>query len=643
MHPRTFRPARQPRTIATALVALAVALAPAMASALTIEEVMTLVKLDIGDDQIIKKIDKDGTVFKLAPSDILKLKKAGVTDKVIRHMMKTATRGETAGPAAVEKKTDKPERELTAAEKAAEEARLKEEAMRLADEQRRREEGQRKAFAGKVLKTGQDLANSGRWVESVGVFTKFVNDGVGGVPFAPDSDEAYIATYGIANALARAGLLQSAANKLLEVVRAGPEKIFFERAFEQLRELRRTINFRPPELEDLTQFSVVAKDKAFQDSFHYFVGEFLHDFGLSADAIPYLEKVTTKAPDYPRAQYLLGLIAFQDETLNNAERVKRASEGFQNAVVAGEEMKNQGVVDLAYLSLARLAYEFTQFDAAIFYYRKISKNSPKIARAFYESGWSYFLKGDVSRALGVFHAMHSPYFRHQFYPELWILEATIYVQNCHIKHAEAAIERFETDVLVLGPPLRDFLARHTRPEEFYEAIVAAVNTPKIAALPRNLISPVLQNVEFYNIHKTIKQIETEEAKVKAELQRLGPTGQELLSKLGQLRVERIAEAGVVVQRTLRAVEKDIGLYQDKLTELRLDMQEIELQRKNTEIENIENKGDAAAAKPGVETQGSIAIAGSDAMVWPFEGEFWKDEIGAYRSYLRSQCTEDASE
>ena len=288
MHSRTIRPASQARTIATALVVLAVAFAPALASALTLEEVMTLVKLDIGDDQIIKKIDKDGTVFKLAPSDILKLKKAGVSDKVIRHMMKTGSRGDAPTPAAVDKKTDKPERELTAAEKAAEEARLKEESMRLADEQRRREEGQRKAFAGKVLKTGQDLANSGHWVESVAVFTKFVNDGVGGVPFAPDSDEAYIATYGIANALARAGLLQSAANKLLEVVRAGPEKIFFERAFEQLRELRRTINYRPPELEDLTQFSVVAKDKEFQDSFHYFVGEFLHDFGLSADAVPYL-------------------------------------------------------------------------------------------------------------------------------------------------------------------------------------------------------------------------------------------------------------------------------------------------------------------------------------------------------------------
>jgi tetratricopeptide (TPR) repeat protein len=631
------------------LAALALGLAfcaalglPAQAGALTIDEVITLTKLEVPDAQIIKKIDKDGSVFKLTPQDILKLKKAGVSDAVIRHMMKTASREPGAAAPVARKEDDKPKRELTAAEKAAEEARLKEESLRLAEEQRRREEAQRKAFAGKQLKRGQALANSKRWVEAIEVFTKFVNEGVGGVPFAPDSDEAYVANYGIANALIRADLLQAAANALLDVVRAGPDKLFFDQAFYQLRALRQKINFRPPELEDLTRFSVVAKDKKLQDSFHYFVGEFLHDFGLSTDAVPYLEKVGEAAADYPRAQFLLGLIAFQDEALELRERVRRASEGFQNAVLAGEEQgeAGQGLVDLAYLSLARLAYEYRQYDAAIYYYRKISPRSPKIARAFYESGWAYFLSGDISRALGIFHALHSPYFRHHFYPELWILEATIYVQNCHVKHAQEAIKRFEEDVLVLGPPLRDFLARHTRPEQFYEAVLVAVNTPRRATLPRNLISPILQNVEFYNIYKTIKQIEREEAILKKNLSRLGTFGQEQLNKLGQLRGERIAEAGVVIQRTLRGVEKDINTYHDKLTDLRIDLQEQELQKADEQIEKLEKKDGAKAAAKAVEQEGGVAIAGSDSMVWPFEGEFWKDEIRAYRSSLRSKCVED---
>jgi len=628
--------------LAIAAVMAAAVVAPNVAEAITVDEVVTLVRLGIPPAQIIKKIEKDGTVYNLKAAQILKLKKAQVPDVLIRHMLQTASKAKSGGGAVaapVVTKKDEPKRELTAAERAAEEARMKEEALRLAEEQRKREEAQRKAFAGKVLKRGQRAAKSGKWVEAIAIFTKFVNDGVGGIPFAPDSDEAYFATYGIANALARAGLLQSAANKLLEVVRAGPEKIFFRPAFNQLRALRRKINYRPPELEDLTKFAVINKSKAFQDSYNYFVGEFLHDFGLSGEAMPYLEKVGTKSPDYPRAQYLLGLIAFQDEALDTATKVKSASQGFQNAVLSGMEQNNQGMVDLAYLALARMAYEYEQLDAAIYYYRKISKNSPKLARAFYESGWSYFLKNDVSRALGTFHALHSPYFKHHFYPELWILEATIYVQACYPKRAKAAIKRFEEDVLVLGPPLRDFLKRNRRPEDFYGGIVQGVNKPKTSTLPRKLISPVLQNVEFYNLYKTIKQIGREEAKVMKYKAKLGLFGQELLAKLGQLKSERIAEAGVVVQRTLRAVQKDISTYQDRLTELRIDLQEQELEVLDRKIQQVENKG--KITEKAVAAEGAIAIAGSDSMVWPFEGEFWKDEIGAYRSFLRTQCTEQS--
>jgi tetratricopeptide (TPR) repeat protein len=608
--------------------------------ALSVQEIVTLSSLEIPDDQIIKKIQKDGTKYTLTPAEILDLKKKGVSDKVIRYMLSTSKEaGPAAGTAAGKAKgDDRPKRELTAAEQAAEEARLKEEALRLAEDQRRREDSARRAFAGKVLNKGQDLANDGKFVEAIQVFNKFVEDGVGGVPFAPDSQEAYVAKYGIANALSRAGLMQSAANALLDVVRAGPDKMFFVSAFEQLRELRRKINYRPPELEDLTRFSVVNAKPEFQDGFHYFVGEFLNDFGLPADAKPYLEKVSPKAEDYGRAQYLLGLIAFQDDTLSTQEKVTQGSTAFQKAVLAGEEREDgQPIVDLAYLALARLAYEYEQYDAAIYYYKKISKNSPKLASAFYEAGWTYFLKNDISRALGTFHALHSPYFSHHFYPELWILEATIYVNSlCQVESAEQAIQMFEETVLVLQPPLREFLKRNRRPEDFYGALLDSVNKKTPNPLPRVLQSPVFENVEYFNLYQTIKQIEKEEGVVRQNVKSLGPFGQDLLARLAQLKAERISEAGVVIQKTLRQTQKDLELYQDKLDELRIDLQEARLIEIDDKIAGRTDNIDPAAAR-----QGAIAIAGSDSMVWPFQGEFWKDEIGAYRSFLRSKCRNTA--
>jgi tetratricopeptide (TPR) repeat protein len=613
---------------ARALCAAALVLLTASpALAISVEEIVTLVKLEIPDDQIIKKIEKDGSTFKLSPSQILDLKKAGASTKLIRHMLSTST----AGPKKAVVADKKPEREMTAAERAAEDARLREEARRLAEEQRKREEAQRKAFANKVLQKGQALAKAGRFVQAIQIFEKFKSQGVGGMPFAPDSREAYIADYGIANALARAGLYQSAASSLLKIVLAGPDRTFFMPAFQQLRELRRRINYRPPELEDLTQFNVASLPEPFQASFNYFVGEFMSDFGLTVPAVPYLESVKKTSPDHPKARYLLGIIALQDESLSKVQQARAASKHFQEAVVSAEAQTNLGVVDLGYIALARLAYEYGQYDAAIYYYRKISENSTLLADAFYESGWTYFMKNDVGRALGTFQALHSPYFNHRFYPELWILEAAIYVNTCNVESAEKAIKMFRDHVLVLGPPLRDFLGRYAAPEEFYDGFVAAVNTGK--GLPRNLQGPVLGDVEFFNWHQTIRQIEREEGIIKANLAALGTAGQDLLARLGELQKSAKVEAGIAVTTRLRAVQTDIRKYHDKVDELEIDIAE----QKLTKIEDELDETTKTKPKDEVVRQGDVVIAGSDAMAWPFEGEFWRDEIGAYRSFIPNRC------
>jgi tetratricopeptide (TPR) repeat protein len=606
----------------------------AEALAISMEQIISLLDVEATDDQIIKRIQKDGSKFNLTPKEIMELKRKGATDKLIRFMLST---GAGTAPKAAEAAPKKPvERELTDAERAAEEAKLREESIRLAEEQKRREEAQRAAFAGKVLRQGQDYANAGQFVPAIQVFTKFVEDGVGGMPFAPDSNEAYIAKYGMANALARAGLIQSAADTLLDVVALGSDKMFFQTAFSQLRDLRKQIIYRPPELEKLTGLSVDRFDAGFQDSFYYMLGESLKDYIGSDRARAYLEKVSSTSKDYARAQYLLGLMEIPDnpdDKLTGAQ-VKAASESFQRAVEAAEAHADmRPVVDLAYLALARLAYDIQQFDAAIFYYKKISKNSPKLATAFYESGWTYFLKGDTSRALGTFHALHSPYFAHHFYPELWVLEATAYVNMCLPDRAEAAMKMFEDKVMVLGPPLRDFLKRPRKNGEYYAQFVAAVNNPKSAqGLPRQLQSPVLMNVEFFNLHNTIKQIQKEEQIITAKLGELGPFGQEVLSKLGQRRKDLEFESSTLIQQTLRQAQRELELYQDKLAQLRLDLDEIRVGELDKEL-----AGEAAAAGEAVAKEGPVAIAGSDSMSWPFQGEFWKDEIGAYRSFLKSKC------
>lgn len=72
--------------LAAGILALAV---PASAEQLTVEKVLELNGLQIGDDAIIAKIQADGSVFDLSTDQIIELRKKGLSSAVVAAMLKT--------------------------------------------------------------------------------------------------------------------------------------------------------------------------------------------------------------------------------------------------------------------------------------------------------------------------------------------------------------------------------------------------------------------------------------------------------------------------------------------------------------------------------------------------------------------------
>ena len=61
---------------------------------LTKEDVVNMATSDIGDEVIIAQIEATGSRFELSVADITELKKAGVSEKVIEHMISTGKESE---------------------------------------------------------------------------------------------------------------------------------------------------------------------------------------------------------------------------------------------------------------------------------------------------------------------------------------------------------------------------------------------------------------------------------------------------------------------------------------------------------------------------------------------------------------------
>ena len=48
----------------------------------------------------------------------------------------------------------------------------------------------------------------------------------------------------------------------------------------------------------------------------------------------------------------------------------------------------------------------------------------------------------------------------------------------------------------------------------------------------------------------------------------------------------------------------------------------------------------AKASPSVSpAAGALAIVGAGSTEWPFEAEYWSDEIGSYRAFIKEKCSQ----
>jgi hypothetical protein len=81
------------------LFLLALTLVPASASALTVQEVVTLSKAGVSEPVLLAMIERDNSIFALDAEQVIALKKDGVGEKVVIAMLKSGRQEPPPAPA----------------------------------------------------------------------------------------------------------------------------------------------------------------------------------------------------------------------------------------------------------------------------------------------------------------------------------------------------------------------------------------------------------------------------------------------------------------------------------------------------------------------------------------------------------------
>ena len=621
-----------------ALALVAVLATPAWA--ITTENVIQMHKSGLPPAVIVQTIQSTGSTFNLSVDDLKKLEGAGVPSDVIEAMMAS---GGGAAPAPAPEPAPEPTddleqlRDQEEVEKARidEEARIHEAGERAAQAERDKMAGEERRRIAGALQGAREALDDREYHKAARLFDDFLKASQPGKP------STLAARLGLADALYGLGLYGNAAEIYHELVNAGAETDVFAPAFVGLRRCAKKVAYNPVTLEAFTNYFPGAQPQGFQDSYNYFLGKFFFDYNRYDEAATYLGKVSDAGDDYADAQYLLGLITVQNagddqEAEDFGRQLIGASQYFERAVAGAEASDSPRVAHLAYLALARIAYTVGLFDVGIFYYRKVPSDSTSYVNALHEAGWSYFLKGDVRRGMGIFHTLDGPDWGDYYLPDTHLLEATVFMNKCHFDFAHDALQRIETSYLALRQPLQNFMAEYASPEALYKAFVLK-QVRKGIELPHVLRMAVISSSEFYDLYTSVTQLRREVVAIKKGSDRFGADlTKRLLDTVENRHQDSTLALGIKINQLLQGLDDEMNEIEEQVTEIRIEIDEAATTELEKQIEEEYHRDDAVEAAAEAQAAATIFV-GDKYVTWPFEGESWSDEINAYRSDLQDVC------
>ncbi len=492
------------------------------------------------------------------------------------------------------------------------------------------------------LDAARKLADQKRYDAAAVAFHAILGDPA----MAEAHDEA---RYQLARSLSLAGLNHSALGYIDEILERGPSRTrHFHDALEWLFKVSRSTASEQEVLPRVARYAREGAPPGYQDRFHFLLAKYEFERGRALDESGKTEEARTSWREasrlaglvrreagatatpvvgseddgdlYGRAQFVDGLARF---ALGDEEA---ASEKFKDVVRLTNPKKGRAgdveLRELAFLQLARLHYQNRQNRYAIFYYSKMPWGGTQWLEGLWEASYAHYRIGEYEKALGNLLTLQSAYFRDEYFPESWVLKAIIYYENCRYPEARRVLETF-----------------NARYEPLYDELVAQATRPAAPSVfLEQAVSPRLRRLALTD--PSIKRLADAAAEIDAEVDhgigdrgeafRTSPLAAALEARLAREKLRLTTEAG------LRARAK-LEYERDQLRSMLAQALRVSIEVSRQEREALEGSLAAGSQVEVVKDLRWTHAVSDEHLYWPYEGEFWRDELGTYSYTLTKGC------
>lgn len=382
---------------------------------------------------------------------------------------------------------------------------------------------------------------------------------------------------------------------------------------------------------------------------NYLLGRYKYRNRNYEEAISLFEKVDKKSKYFVQGQFFSGISYVQ------LRKSVPAVKSFQRIVQSIDE-GTEGVEDearmrdLAFLSMARTYYsasvrlddnnvptiDSSKLSAAVKYWNRVDVASEYWLDGLFEQSWAYFMAGDYPHALGNIHTIEAPYFPNSFYPEADILKAVISFTICQYEDATTIVARMKNKYEPIKKELEAVLNRFKGEgsEQQFFTFLKDVRAGKANLSPtiRPVVESALADRQLLRNLEYVRVLDEEDARFKKAPAsfRNSPLGGDVTDALNLARELATRNAGTLARERYQRNLDELNEHLRDASKILIDITAAERNKlDNTIVTGQLSKDDSL-------TYGQVK-PDDEHVLWPFRGEYWRDELGFYRQVVVSKC------
>jgi tetratricopeptide (TPR) repeat protein len=445
--------------------------------------------------------------------------------------------------------------------------------------------------------------------------------------------------YYLARCLTELEMFHTAQYHYMKVVKKGTSNPYFNYALPKLVAIARYTGDDSELMRIVSKIPPDAYPRGAKNHMHYLMGVRYFDKDELARSRKYFGQVSSKSPLYLKSEYYRGVIYNEQGKLKSAVRSFRdVYRDEAPADLNAQDLDSMSKIkDLALLNVARIYYGIERFDESSKYYDLVSRDSIYWADSLFENAWANFMQNNLNETLGFVLTVNSPFFvKDTFIPEATVLRALTFFNLCEYNQVEKILIGFEKTHRPIHEEMKTFVRSYATKEgrklsdQAWDTYFGDKRT-EASLIPKSTFNDILRNQSLAGVVNHMDIMDKEEALIDAQKSRWRDSVGVYLKKVIEADRQRYKRrAGKLL---LSEMAKTANHISDLLTQSEIirfevvDAQRVDYQYKARSM----NLGDEFASL-------QIDFATSiDFIYWPFNGEFWDDELGYYHYAEQGSC------